>query len=551
MNRRGRFVIEVVLAVGCLRSAANCAPPQVGQQFRWTLSLQAGLQDQAGGPRQSIALSGEWRSTVVAVRPDSYDVRFQLASVHIEGSKAKRIDAKELSLAQERLSRPCWATFGQNGALRMVHFAKEVSPSDRNLLQMIAAESQFVPADTAVWTAIERDGAGSYLAIYQRLGPFRVRKKRLKYLDGTSASPALPAVIEESQAEFAFTPEGAIAALDGVQQVRLSIPGAAGNSLTTRIELHLGNLRAGLDPVLARSLAIPKQVEHLPIEAHQPDPRAAQASMDRKLLAGRSTGEILAGAARNDPAANQRLAALFRRRPESIPLALRSFAAGGGAQAIASGLAEAGTTRSIGALSAVAHDETRAVGARVSALSALAGIREPAADAMRIPADLLEDRNPQVRNAALLAAGALARAGRSAHPAESDKIEAALAERYRAAKTAAESTEMLAALGNSAGPRAAALLAVSLKDSREDVRAAAARGLRLVPGAAADSLLAETVRKDPSPAVRSAALFAIGFRLPLRAVLRDAVLSAAKHDAADMVRNRALSLLGNDADRLQ
>jgi len=110
---------------------------------------------------------------------------------------------------------------------------------------------------------------------------------------------------------------------------------------------------------------------------------------------------------------------------------------------------------------------------------------------------------------------------------------------------------MLAALGNSAGPRAAALLAVSLKDSREDVRAAAARGLRLVPGAAADSLLAETVRKDPSPAVRSAALFAIGFRLPLRAVLRDAVLSAAKHDAADMVRNRALSLLGNDADRLQ
>jgi hypothetical protein len=459
-----------------------------------------------------------------------------------------------LLLAQERLSKPFWITCGHDGALLTVHFPKVVPPSDRNLLQMIATEAQFVQADASglVWTSMERDGGGGYLAIYQRLDSSRVRKRKLKYLEsatGSEASPVLSAAIEESEVSFSFTPEGATATVDGVQRVRLSVPGANGNSLVTRSEIHLGELRASVDPGLAARLAVPKGLDDLPVMTHQPDPRAAEENMDRLLLEGRSTGEILSAAARNDPDARGRLASLFRRRPESIPLAVRSLAGSAGVQAIADGLAGAGTAASIAALGAVARDVSRPDEVRVAGLVALMGIREPATEAMRIPADLIDDSAPRVRQATRLAAGALAKAGRRSHAAESDRIEAALASRFTRATTAEERNELLAALGNSAGPRVEPLLAASLKDARGEVRAAAARGLRLVPGAGADSLLVETLRKDVSPAVRDAALFAISVRVGITSALWDAVLAAARHDPADSVRNRAISLLRNHAAR--
>jgi hypothetical protein len=531
-----------------------CGAPEVGQQERWKASFRAELQQQGGGEPSGVTLSGEWVRTVVAVRKDDYDVQFQFASVTLEGNRGKKVDPNELRLVQERLSKPFWVTCGNDGALHTIHFLKDVSPSDRNLLQMIATESQFVQADGTrpVWTSLERDGGGSYLAIYQQTDASHFRKKKLKYVDsepGQKGSVSLNVSIEESETKFAFMPDGAVSAVDGVQKIGLSLPGEKGESLATRTEIHLGSLRESLDPSLASSLAMPKGLDDLPITTHQPDPKVAQEQMDQQLLAGQGTEEILTGAAQNDPSATQRLAALFRRRPESIPLAVARLTVGPGAQIIASGLAQSGADSAIQALRGVALDRSRVVPARVSALIALAGLKDPSVDVMRTPTALMNDGNPQIREAARLASGALARAGRSNHAAESDAIDATLAASFAKAATAEEKKQLLGALGNSAGPRAERLLRTSLKDGNEDMRAAATRGLRLVPGAEIDALLAKTGKEDNSATVRGAALFAMGFRLPLTETLWNAVLIDAKFDPAESVRNRAISLLRNERGR--
>ncbi len=105
------------------------------------------------------------------------------------------------------------------------------------------------------------------------------------------------------------------------------------------------------------------------------------------------------------------------------------------------------------------------------------------------------------------------------------------------------------ARGNSAGPRAAMVITASLLDSREDIRAAACRALRLVPSASVDDLLATAATKDASATVRGDALLAISFRLPLAATLWDAVIRAAQFDSAEAARTRAISMLCNDANR--
>ena len=176
-------------------------------------------------------------------------------------------------------------------------------------------------------------------------------------------------------------------------------------------------------------------------------------------------------------------------------------------------------------------------------------MNEPIVEAMQIPASLFSDRDPQVRKAARFAGGALARAGRENHRAESDAIEADLAARFAGATTLDAKKELLSALGNSAGPRAASAVATALKDSREDLRAAATRSLRLIPGDSTDVLLAKTSKDDASAAVRTAALFSISFRVPLTATLWDAVLNAARYDVDATVRNRAISQLRSDSNR--
>jgi HEAT repeat protein len=102
---------------------------------------------------------------------------------------------------------------------------------------------------------------------------------------------------------------------------------------------------------------------------------------------------------------------------------------------------------------------------------------------------------------------------------------------------------MLGALGNSAGPTVIPVIEQALRDMHAPIRAAAARALRLAPGAEVDRTLASVVTSDSEPGVRADAIFAARFRRPLAAPLADALLHAAASDKADYVRSDAVSVL--------
>jgi hypothetical protein len=64
-----------------LRAAARAVP---GEQRRWALDFRTRL-EQPGGRPIEIDLSGDWVSTISAVRPGEYDAALQLANACIKG----------------------------------------------------------------------------------------------------------------------------------------------------------------------------------------------------------------------------------------------------------------------------------------------------------------------------------------------------------------------------------------------------------------------------------------------------------------------------------
>jgi HEAT repeat protein len=191
----------------------------------------------------------------------------------------------------------------------------------------------------------------------------------------------------------------------------------------------------------------------------------------------------------------------------------------------------------------LAHDATLAKDLRVDAIVAFVQMQHPMAEAMRVPNDLVHDSNPAVQAAARMISGALARAGRPEHPTESEAIDASLLALYRNATDTRDKTELVGALGNSAGSSAIQAIKEGLRDSSSSIRSAAARALRLADGSDVDRLLARAILSDSDPAVRADAIFATRFRHPLASALADALVDAASADKISYVRSDALAVL--------
>ena len=548
--RRGHQA-DVVAAANAPASRFG-AEGRLGEQMTYDLAFTISLSQ--GGPGRPIEmnLAGRWQTTVVAVRADGYDVACQITGVRVTGGgEVAATEATEGLRA--RLGRRFWVTYRDDGAALRVHFPKDLSPGDRNLLQMIPAETQLVvPRHVAPqWTALERDGAGLYLAAYQRSDPDHVRKRKLKYTDveATAAAPGAVSVdFDTSERRYTLDPTGRILAFAGQDRLHVAIALGDARPLGVSTSTRLDAGRTGRAPDLIGSLAASRpQLDDVPLRTHEVDPHVLEREQDLRLLGGRPTDALLdeAAAARNDAPLRARLAALFRTRPEAITLAaarLRGATGAGGT--MVAGLALAGTPAALQALTQLAHDARVATALRVDALSALGFVPRPTQLAMSAPLGLLDDADPKLRQAARLVAGALARAGRSGVPAreaEAEALDRALIERYHSVTGIADQKELLAALGNSGGPAVLPLLATALSHPRADVRATAARSLRLPGGAQVEQQLQTAIASDPDPGVRTAALFAVGFH-PFAAFV-PSIVRAATDDASEFVRADAIGLL--------
>jgi hypothetical protein len=553
-------VTALLTTIGAPVTRAAGAARVPGEQRRWALDFRVRLEQPGGERPVEICLNGDWVSTISAVRPGEFDAALEFVNARLKGDGVRSASAEANEQLGRRLARPFWATYRDDGALLAVHFFKDVNPDDRNLLQMIAAEIQLVRPDPGrpLWTVLERDGAGSYLAIYHRPEMNVVVKRKLRYVhtDGVAGAPAdrLHVHVDQSELRFSLDPDGAITALDGSNRVRMGVPLGDTGQLAAITETHLASPRGSRAPQLIGSLsrALPEVVSS-PVVTHKPDPEQARAQCDDRLIEGRTTESLLEAAMvkGDDQMLADRLAALFRRRPEATAAALARLRKGGAQKRITDALGSAGSPAAIEALGSLARDRAAPGPLRVDALAAFVLVQHPSLRAMHVPATLLDDNDGRVESAARITSGALARAGRAEHPVEADTIDAALIARYRKARQVRELSDLLAALGNSVGPSALPVIEDALHDFRNPVRAAAARALRLAAGPEVDRLLSATITSDDDPGVRAAAIFAASFRRPIGPLLGEALLRAASADSVEYVRSDAVTLLRQNPDASQ
>ena len=547
------------LAVATTLVAAAAASPTVkpGDQSRWSLDFRASMEQSSSRPIE-IELSGAWTSTISAVRSNDYDALLELSKIQFSGEALKGTPASALKDLQSRLSRPIWATYRNDGGLLSVHFYRDMSATDRNMLQMIATELQLVQPASArhTWTAQERDGAGEYSAVYLAQRPDRILKRKLKYIyaDGMAGAPAnaFEISIDQSDITFSFTPDHRLQSADGVDRVRMSLSQDKSQQLTAVAEFHASDLQTGTAPELAGSLAREHaNVVDLPIVTQKSDSTVARAEADDRLLKDLTTDAILDAAFAKNPgsaASPDRLTALFRSRPDAASSAVALLRKNGPNKTVTNALGAAGSLSSSAALAELAHDATLPQQLRVDALLAFVQLQHPDAEVMRIPSDLVNDSNHDVQSAARMITGALAHAGRPEHPADAEAIDVSLIALYRNAGDVREKTELLGALGNSAGPEATQTIDEALNDSSATIRAAAARALRLVTGAEVDQRLASVMLKDSEAVVRADAIFATRFRRPLPTTLAEALMKVASEDQVIYVRSDALAVLSQNSN---
>lgn len=546
------MVRSITLAVAAtFVAAAGLSEVQPGDQSRWTLDFRARL-EQASSPAIEVHMTGDWTETISAIRNGEYDAQLQLANVQFNGDAVSNAPASSVAKLRARLCRPVWATYRNDGELLSMHFMRDESPTDRNLLQMIATELQIVrpAAAQTSWTTQERDGAGQYSALYHMEAPSRIVKRKLKYdqVDGVSGVPAnsVHVSIEHSEVTIQLAANGAAKAIDGNDRIAMNLSPTATEKLSAVTEFHASNLRSGRAPELIGSLERQQSnVAGSPIVTQRPEAGVVRAEADDRLLHGYTTEAVLdAGFAKNAGAAeNDRLTALFRQRPEAAAAAAAMLTKNGPIRSVTNALGAAGSLSAVVALDGLAHNAALPGNLRVDALVAFVQMQHPTAEAMHVPSDLARDSESDIRSAARMIDGALAHAGRAQHPAEADAIDAELIGLYRSAEQTQEKIEMLGALGNSAGPSVVPVLEDALRDSTASIRAAAARGLRLATGFQVDHVLGDTISSDRDAAVRADAIFATRFRHPLSPPLVEALLHAASDDAARYVRSDAIAVL--------
>ncbi len=525
-----------------------------GDQSRWSLDFRVRM-EQSSAPSIEVHLIGDWTTTVVAVRAHEYDEQMQLEDLQFSGDAVKNTSTSSLAELRTRLSRPFWATYRNDGGLVEMHFYRDQNASDRNLLQMIATELQLVRPESRrnSWTAQERDGAGGYSALYVMPQPDRILKRKLKYvyIDGAAGAQAngMRVDVDQSDITFSLTPGGQVKEVNGADRVRMSFSIDQAEKLAAATAFHLSNLRSGHAPELIGSLeGAHGNLVDSAVVTQRTDAASAREAADERLLQGYTTEALLTAALAEDgnAASIDRLAALFRQRPEAASTAVAMLKEEGPNRSVTNALGAAGSSSGVAALDSVAHDAALAESLRTDAVLAFVQMQHPSTEAMRALDDLLHDANPAIQSAACMMSGALSHAGRAEHPREAEAIDASLIGIYRSAHETRERTELLAALGNSAGPSIVPVLEEALRDPEASIRGAAARALRLDPGSEIDRMLAAVITSDPDGSVCADAIFATRFRHPLSPLLADALLQAASTDVAKYVRSDALAVLGQN-----
>jgi len=285
------------------------------------------------------------------------------------------------------------------------------------------------------------------------------------------------------------------------------------------------------------------------LSPNERDYAEAAESGDRGLVAGATVDSLLKelDPAKNDPAhtdqVKARLAALFRLDASAIATA-RARLNHANAQAILGALAATGSAEAQQALASVLTDPRCDVDERKAAVDAMLGLEHPTRQTGEALKESLASNDPELRNSASLMLGTVAGRLAADDPAAAHSLVQRLSQDYSGTNDPNEQLRVIGSLGNTRSADALPVITQSLGSQDPALRAGAAAALRLVPGTAADGLLANMITHESDPSVRSAALMAAGYRSyePLAGALE-----AVAHGSDSNARNALVSTLSNMA----
>jgi HEAT repeat protein len=217
-----------------------------------------------------------------------------------------------------------------------------------------------------------------------------------------------------------------------------------------------------------------------------------------------------------------------------------------GGKVLVDALSTAGTDEAQAALAAIAGDPGVSPTLRTYAIQYLGLQRSPAPAAVTGLRALLDDRNHDLAQSALLALGACARSLRATAPDRTRELVGELHTRLGRATDAKSRQDLVVALGNAGDPSSLPVLRglIESKDDKGDsARTPAIEALRLIADPAVDPLLGALLGRAGDTSARFAAISAIRFRDvgPFTAQLAE----VARHDPAVHVRRAAIDLLGS------
>ena len=574
----GAATLGVVRASRVGRAVTHDAlgPFRVGEEVRSRARVTVRLDLGRGAPPQEMELEGEWRTTVTEVGDGLARVACELADLRAtarEGSadSARAADAGP-ELARE-IGRRFFVSQRADGSVFEVWLPRGMKPAMANILLTLAGEAQLVrpPQAQPAWIIEERDVNGAYLAAYQETAPGRFHKQKARYLEAVAAAQAAPATaapgqpnaganvrpnvrIDHSDIDLVADARGRLLELRADDTTTLEV---AGISFTVSLRFTLdGRARSPRPPSRAPSPTNASTSNRTRWRRSGLDPEAEAARRDRALLAGASADDLIAElralpadeAGSRSRAASTVLArweALLHLEPATaarLPALVRGESAPRG-KLLVDALSAAGTEPAQAALAGVAADPAARAALRVYAVQYLGLQRSPAPSAVAGLRALIDDRDPDLAQAALLALGACARSLRATAPERTREIVAELLARLGRATAAKSRQDVVVALGNAGDPGSLAALRGLIQDTGGALRTPAIEALRFIDDPAVDTLLGSLLGRTGDSSARFAAISALRFRDvgPFTVQLAD----VARHDPVQHLRGAAIDLLGS------
>jgi len=557
-------------------------PPTAGAQRAWVpgtqfvydlgakQQLSFAQQGERAGETLTIDFQGELTMAVVGGQGDRLDTQVQVRTARFDFQSNGRdaLDASSRQRVLAHLQQPFYVTYTRQGAALLTHFEREVDPLTQNLLRSLVASTQFVKPLTTqtTWEAQELDVTGQYVATYQPApGERQYTRRKERYLRMSSPQGLRPLaagthITVEATADFRLGEEGWPETVHSREHVAVE----AGPDLPTALadaEVRLTRSTVRRVPALIGSLELRRQ--HLGTSTLATQVYAAQDPKAelRRLVAGANLTDLVGtlralppDTARSGEQTAQlmnRLRALFTLEPDkalAVPELLRGEEDRNVYSSVIGSLSAASTPEAVHALAQVMGDAQQGVRTRVDAAAGLGMAAQPTQEGIAALRELAQSPEQDLRSTATLALGNAARNLNEQRSPDAAELLRELAQSVAAASTPEARALRLRALGNTASPEVLAVIQDALRDASPIVREAAIEALRLIPGAAADQLLAMRMVEDPSPQVRRAAIFASSFR-PLPGFL-PVLERSLRTDAVDAVRNDVVRLLGEHLPRL-